>query len=244
MTALEQVILTTHIAAGSVALLLGAGALAMRKGGRRHRGFGRWFWRMMVLVLMSAVAALPFRNNAFLASLAVFAAYMTFSGVRVLRRRRGAEPTAIDWIASALALVLGIGLSLLALANPPAQGATTVVAVLGGVALYATYDLVNFRARLFARWPNAWLYEHIWKMVGAYTSVVSAFSGSVLQLFEPPWRQLWPSMVGTPALLILVFYYRARLARGAALPGVRVPAGDRAAQLSRAPSRHAVTDIM
>lgn len=219
MTATERIILAVHIAAGSVALVLGAGALAVRKGGRLHRAFGRQFRRVMLVVVVSAIAALPFRANPFLASLAVFAAYMTFSGVRVLRRRAGAAPTALDTRVAVLALVLGIGLSLLALANPPVQGPATVMAVLGGVAMFATYDLANFHLRLYMRWPNAWVYEHIWKMVGAYTSVVSAFSGSVLQLFSPPWRQLWPSMVGTPVSLFLVLYYRRRLKLGARLPG-------------------------
>jgi len=219
VNAIERVLLATHIASGSMALLAGGVALVASKGRRVHRGAGRLFRRLMVVVLVSAVATLPFRGNAFLGSLAVFAAYLTFSGVRILRRRHGAAPTALDAMAAVVALVIGVTLSLLAVARPPVQGIATVVSVLGGVVMFATYDLISQRARFSVRWPHAWVYEHIWKMVAAYTAVVSAFSGGVLPLFEPPWRQLWPTLASTPLTLWFFIAYRRRMRRGITLPG-------------------------
>jgi hypothetical protein len=82
-----------------------------------------------------------------------------------------------------------------------ARGAWTVIptvvyALLGGAGTYAAYDLLRFSFP--ARWPffpGLWFYEHLVKMLGAYSAVMSAFSGSVAMRFLPdPWKQLWATI--------------------------------------------------
>ncbi|HEX8471739.1 MAG TPA: hypothetical protein VF633_11560, partial [Brevundimonas sp.] len=43
--------------------------------------------------------------------------------------------------------------------------------------------------------PELWTYEHLWKMVGAYSAVLSAFSGNFLRFPAPPWSALWPTIL-------------------------------------------------
>ena len=50
-------------------------------------------------------------------------------------------------------------------------------------------------------------------MIGAYFGAVAAFSGSVLVLLDPPWRQLWATTFGQTLSVILVIYYRMTLGR-------------------------------
>jgi hypothetical protein len=48
-------------------------------------------------------------------------------------------------------------------------------------------------------------------MLGGYFGAVAAFSGSVLLLLPPPWRQLWATTLGQTLAIILVIYYRRKL---------------------------------
>jgi hypothetical protein len=49
-------------------------------------------------------------------------------------------------------------------------------------------------------------------MIGAYFAAMAAFSGSVLVLFPPPWRQLWATMAGTVLSIVMVLRTRRRMA--------------------------------
>jgi len=220
MTRVSDALLALHIGLGSIALVVGAVALLSAKGEARHLRAGRAFIRLMVLILASAAILLAIhRFNGFLAGLTVFVSYLTFSGYRVLLRKRPDRsfsdmPRRADWAAALLAVVVGVGL-LFAAYRRLLPGSTAVVySTAIGTIVYATYDLWRF-ARPLA-WPfspHLWVYEHIVKIMGAYIGVVAAFAGSVLLLFQPPWRQLWPSLVGTPAMILIIIYYHRELSR-------------------------------
>ena len=215
MTLIAQYLLWLHIGIGGLALVIGAGALLSRKGGRIHRKLGRLFIWLMGAVVGSAAVLLFFRFNPFLAGLTVFSGYMAFSGVRVLHRKRpdaGQCCTALDWLASVAAIFCASGLALVVCLKLVPQSPAVILSTAGGTLLYASYDLWRFAKPL--AWPfspHLWVYEHILKMLGAFTSVVAAFSGSVLTLFQPPWRQLWPTLVFTPISIAMVIYFSRKL---------------------------------
>jgi hypothetical protein len=54
---------------------------------------------------------------------------------------------------------------------------------------------------------TTWFYEHLVKMIGAYTAVVSAFSGTVFVRWQP-YSQMAPSLFGTLAIIGFVIYHR------------------------------------
>lgn len=212
-------LLAVHVVAGTLAVIGGLVALLAPKpavgGGRRaHRRAGRAFLWCMIVVIATATGLTLLSFNPYLAGLTAAAAIGVFSGTRVLRRKRpDLDPrqraTPLDWGVT-LAL-LGVGAALLALA---AAGRVTrnlpVVYSLGyGIAAYALYDLWRFaRPTAFPFGPHLWLYEHLVKMIGAYFGAVAAFSGSVLVLLDPPWRQLWATTTGQVLSIVLVLHYR------------------------------------
>ena len=90
-----------HIAAGTIALIAAAAALASSKGDRWHVYAGRAFTLGMVVVFLTAVAMTLIRPNLFLLLIAVFSFYLASTGW-LRARNRGGEPLLAEWIASAM----------------------------------------------------------------------------------------------------------------------------------------------
>ena len=58
------------------------------------------------------------------------------------------------------------------------------------------------------------MFEHIVRMLAAYFAALAAFSGSVLVLFDPPWRQLWAVILGQWLTVMFLVRYRRGLRAG------------------------------
>lgn len=202
MSVLGTLTLDVHVAAGTVAVLAGIGAMVTGKGGRRHRQAGRVFVLAMGVVvgtslLLAALAPTAFRL--FLALVAVFSGYMAFSGYRVLSRKRPADdPEAVDWVAAAVA-----GVACLALAG------WGVVWVLGGstfgavLVVFGTIGLGfaggDARGFLADDGGGNWTVAHLQRMLGALVATVSAVSAVNLGSLGPvAW--LWPTVVFVPLI--------------------------------------------
>lgn len=50
------------------------------------------------------------------------------------------------------------------------------------------------------------VYEHIFKMIGAFTALLSAFSGTVFSKYQP-YSQFLPSVFGTGLQIGFIVYY-------------------------------------
>src|SRR5271170_2202218 len=104
-----KVFLGVHVTAGAMAFLLAPVALATAKGGKQHKRWGMvYFWSMGVVAATALPMAL-FRPVLFLALVAVFSFYLTFSGYRVLRLKdlaSGCSAKPVDWIAACLGFVV------------------------------------------------------------------------------------------------------------------------------------------
>jgi len=218
MTTLAHVLLALHIAAGTLAVIGGLVALCVPKLSPRtrdvHRRAGRAYLRCMQTVIGTATGLTLLTFDAYFAGLTAAAAIGTFSGVRVLRRKRpDLDPrqraTALDWGVTLLLLAVAVWLLTLARVGRVTHNLPVVYASGYGVTGYALFDLWRFwRPTAFPFGPNLWLYEHLVKMIGAYSGAVAAFSGSVLLFLDPPWRQLWATAVGQTLCVVLVLYYR------------------------------------
>ena len=219
--------LGTHIASGSIALALGLVPLVTPKGGRTHRRFGRWFVRSMYFVLGSAALMSVIAVKPYFAALTVGAAISTFSGMRVLGRKRPdldplqrARP--LDWAFLVGASLLLLLLLFLALAGEVGQNATVFYALIGGAGAYLLWDAWRFLSP--ASWPffpRLWFYEHLVKMLASYSAVVAAFSGSVLHFLPipEPWKQLWSTILFHNLMIGFILWYavvRKRVRRNSA----------------------------
>ena len=194
-------LLVVHIGAGFCAVGVGLMPILSRKGSRLHRLSGRVFAVLMTLVLVCAWAMTVLRPDAYFLALSATASLTLFSGLRVLGRKRPdlrpadrARP--LDWIATLVIVGIGILLMGLALTGQSDAPPAIVIALAYGSLSLGGWDLWRFARPL--DWPfspELWTYEHLWKMVGAYSAVLSAFSGNFLRFLPPPWSALWPTVL-------------------------------------------------
>ncbi len=195
-----------HVAFGTICLLLGLISLFTTKGGRRHIRVGRYFLACLAVVIATAVLGiLAFGFRAFLSVITMLAAYEGYSGYRALKIR-----TTGPRLQDAVVSVAGMGIAVLFvtyLRSVHIPWAPAVIySTLGTLVFIAGYDLVRFA---FPRhwFQRTWFYEHLVKMLGAYTAVVSAFAGTVLEKWQP-YSQVIPSILGVVAMLGFIVYFR------------------------------------
>src|SRR2546426_6783314 len=211
------VMLWIHGLAGTTALLMAPGALLTVKGGRAHRRWGKIYFWAMATVAATALVVGFWRSRFFLMLVAVFSFYAALSAYRVLSRKRpalGQRATALDWVASLLALGAGGALIAFGIVKPtPAwREIGTVAVVFGTLSLaLALRDLWAFVKPPAD--PQAWWYQHMGNMMGSYIAAVTAFSVVNFGFLPTTVRWLWPTVVGSPLILIWVTYYRIRFSR-------------------------------
>lgn len=195
-----------HVLLGTAALGLGVRQLAANKGDGLHRRVGRWFLACIWgAVGTAAIGILIFEFRAFLGVITLLVAYWAFAGYRTLRIR-ASGPTLLD-AAGSLAGLGAAGLFAWHLSSIQFPWNPSVIySTLGTLVTVATYDLLRFAfpRRWFAR---LWRYEHVVKMVGAYSATLSAFAGTVLGGFQP-YSQLLPSVVCTAIMIIFLMRLR------------------------------------
>lgn len=193
--------LIIHIAFGFAAAVVGLAPIFTCKGSRAHRLSGRLFVFLMIVLLVAAWIMTAMHFTAYLLGLSATATYHVFSGVRVLGRKRPDlnrqdRARLIDW--SAAFAVVAVGVAVFALiATGRSEGPPAVAGGLAFAALsFGSWDLWRFaRPKDWPFSPNLWTYEHLVKMLSAYSAVLSAFSGNFLTFLPAPWSQLWPSLL-------------------------------------------------
>lgn len=197
-----------HVAFGTFALIVGLIPLVTTKGGTWHIRSGRWFLSALAVVILTAVTGIVFfRFRPFLGVITLLAAYQAYSGFRALRIRY-TGPNLLDGAVS----VSGIAAAILLLAYVRSLhipwSPAVIYPTLGALVGVSLYDLHRFAfpKRWFAK---TWIYEHLIKMLGAYNAVVSAFSGTVLERWQP-YSQIVPSAVATVVTIGFIIYVRRR----------------------------------
>ena len=217
-------LLSVHIAAGLCAVGVGLLPITARKGSRLHRLSGRVFAGFMTLLLICAWAMTALRHDPYFLGLSATASLTLFSGLRVLGRKRPDLSAAdrarpIDWIATLAAAGIGlltVWMAIWGYGDTPPQ---ILFALAYGALSLSGWDLWRFSRPL--DWPfspRLWTFEHLWKMLGAYGAVLSAFSGNFLAFLPPPWSALWPTVLfqSLSVVWIVVLLVRSRARPAAA----------------------------
>jgi uncharacterized membrane protein len=201
-----------HIACGFSALFVAPVVLAVVKGGKQHRSWGKVYFWLMAAVTATALILSLYRPILFLTLVAVFSFYMAFSGYRVLFRKRpehGEKAGMIDWAGAGLMLSAGVLLIVLGTVQPaPLWTRLWAVAIVFGITgiFFGVRDIQSFLRRPADK--NFWWYHHMGGMIGSYIAAVSAFSVVNFRFLPTSVRWLWPSAIGIPAILIWIRYYR------------------------------------
>ena len=194
MQTLHALNLLIHVSCGTIALVIGFIALFNRNRLTIHKRFGKYFLRLLgVVVFTGFVGFLLFRSNSFLLMLTFLSGYVGYAGYRNIRLRERRSSMSDVFIA-----VGALGGGCLYLLSMQLSGGNWSPAVvyptLGALVLVTMYDLVK-HFWLHQHLKTWWLYEHIYKMVSAYSAIASAFVGTVLPNAKP-YSQIGPSTLG------------------------------------------------
>lgn len=224
-----------HVASGFAALVVAPIAMVAAKGGPAHRTWGKVYYRAMVVVGLTAVVLGLARPNPFLTMVAVFSFYTAFSGYRVLRHKGpgSARRDLAGWAMALATLMVSLGLIVLGITAPTPlwQRLSIVSMVFGSVgAVLASNDLATM-ARPPAD-PMRWWYAHMGRMLGSYIAVVSAFSVVNFAFLPVTARWLWPTVIGTPLIILWTAYYKRRFRRTAVV-AAQAPTASTAEVLGR-----------
>lgn len=220
---MNALLLSSHIAAGGVALVAAGVAVATTKGGRWHVRSGRVFALAMLVVFLTAVPLTIIRPNLFLFLVAIFSFYLVATGWLRARNRSGV-PTVADWAAATIMAVASVVMIVWAVAVLRGTSSLGIVLLVfagigGALSLVDLYFLRRQRYRGIDR-----IIAHLTRMLAGTIAAVTAFT--VVNVRTQPAFIPWlaPTVLLTP----FIFYWAARVQRSG-LPESRSPRTPRAA---------------
>jgi hypothetical protein len=207
---IHHVNLGIHILAGTVAMIIGLLAIIYNRRVATHKKLGRYFIYLLVIVVATGfIGFLFFRNDPFLLMLTLIAGYVGYAGYRNIQLR---EARANIWDALIALSTLSIALvyTWQLSQSQVLWNSSVILSTVIALALVTVYDLVKyfFFHSYLKGW---WVYEHIYKMISAFSAMVSAFAGNTLRGFHP-YSQIGPSAV-CMMLIILFIVQRAAMKR-------------------------------
>ncbi|HST36843.1 MAG TPA: hypothetical protein VLK25_09485 [Allosphingosinicella sp.] len=206
----------THVVAGSAALLAGAGALAVRKGGRLHARIGTIFFAAMLVLTLSGALIAAFKPERATAVIGIITCYLVATAWRSAKRRGGRagrfELAALAVILACGSAELGFGLQAL---NSP-RGRIDLLPyqpmfVFGGLALLAAALDLNFILRRQLSGAQR-IGRHAWRMSAAMLIATTSFFQGQQDIFPAAWRgmAIWylPALAVLAAMLFWIFRVR------------------------------------
>lgn len=211
-TFLHRMNIIIHVSIGTVAMLLGVIILFKRKGGKKHRSMGIWFLRLLSVVILTALLGFfAFNANQFLLVLTLVAGYNGYSGFRIILTKSNI-PYTIDILVALVTLFSGLFFIYYIESIGMIWAPVIIYSTLGYLFFIIGYDLLRYLIPR-NRYGNLWFYEHIYKMISAFTALVAAASGNILPDYKP-YSQYLPSILGTClAVGFIVYFYRKKSIR-------------------------------
>src|SRR5882757_2160915 len=207
MTPIHLTNIIVHVTAGSIGLLLGIIALLTKKGGEKHKKAGRLFLMVLcVVVLTGLIGVFVFKRNTFLLVITMLSAYLGFSGYRVIQAKSN-QPRALDMLVAMASLITVIYFIYYMKSIGMIWSPVIIYSTVGYLSFIIAYDFLRYLIPR-DRYKNLWLYEHILKMVSAFSGILSAFCGTVFPQYQP-YSQFLPSTLGTCiAIGFMIYCYR------------------------------------
>jgi hypothetical protein len=207
-------ILIIHIFGGVLGVLSGAGAMAFRKGSRRHRLSGNVFFVAMLVMGSTASYLSVLKGQSGLGGL--FACYLVTTGWSTARRRHG-ETGVLDWAGLVLALAFGVFSMIggVQAARSPTgwlNGAPAgMIFFLGFVALLAAAGDVRMIVSDVSGTKR--IARHLWRMCFSFFIATGSFFLGQQQVFPKAWRgsAVWFIPALLPLLALMFWLIRIRL---------------------------------
>jgi len=196
-----------HVIAGTIALLFGILALTSKKGANTHTKSGKWFLGLLVIVIFTALLGVfVFKRNTFLLVITLLSAYQGFSGYRTLQFKDN-KPRLLD-ISMAIITLLSAFYFMYYIKSIGFFWTPVIIySTLGALFTVISYDFIRYLIPT-TKYGKLWFYEHIYKMIGAFTALLSAFIGTVFASYQP-YSQILPSAFGVLLQIgFLTYYYK------------------------------------
>lgn len=209
----HQLNVIVHVTCGLIALCIAIIALTTPKGGKAHRKSGRLFLYFLALVIITGLLGVfVFKVNQFLLVITVLSGYNAYSGIRVLQNKTNRVKLQ-DVLVAIITISTGIYFLYYIKSIGFFWSPVVVYSTLGALFFIISYDLLRYLIPQ-KKYGKLWLYEHIYKMVAAFTALLSAAVGTIYEEYQPH-SQYLPSAFGLLMALsfILYFYRKNRLSR-------------------------------
>ena len=200
---IHQINVIIHISAGTIALFLGIVILARHKGTRLHVKAGKIFIGLLGVVVFTGFTGwLFFRSNAFLLMLTILAGYNTYGGYRIIQLKM-TKAKIVDQMISVFTLIIALSYCFWLMGSETSWMPAVIYPTVGALVLVTGYDIVK-SVFVHEQLKRFWLYEHIYKLISAFSALFSAFSGTVLPNFKP-YSQVGPSVLCMVLIIIFIF---------------------------------------
>ncbi len=202
----HQLNIIIHVTSGTAALFLGLLALISKKGRRVHKKSGLIFLVLIAIVILTALMGVfAFEANGFLIALTMLSGYQAFSGYRVLKSKSN-KPKTLDILIALLTLSSGLYFLYYFDSIGMIWSPVIIYSTVGALFAMIAYDFLRYLIKA-ERYKKIWLYEHIYKMIAAFTALLAAFIGTVLPQYHP-YSQFLPSIFGTLLAIGSILFFR------------------------------------
>ena len=198
---LFQVLLITHIATGTLSLVLGLYLVIAKKGTPIHKRTGKIYFFSMLFVSIVALPMSYLHPNYFLFLISIFTIYMLLTGIRYLDKKSTPDVKPLDWaytIIISLFAVLFITFGISSIVKSNLFG--IVFIVFGCIGLLFSYqDRQNFKGH--AKIKNYFLTTHLQRMTGSYVAATTAFLVVNNKILPSVVAWLLPTIIMAPLII-------------------------------------------
>lgn len=199
------ILIYIHAGFGGLALIFGSLAIVFKKGSKKHRATGKYFFYSMIIsaVIALLIACFPGHYSPFLFSIGLFSLYFLIFEYGALRFKKKIDRLTIDIIGNISMLVIA---SCMVLLPVVIYGVVNIVllvfGLLGILATLATIRVLRKKETLKERW----LRMHLGNMIGGYIAAVSAFA-VVNQILPGIYNWFVPGIIGG----VYIYYWMRKI---------------------------------
>jgi uncharacterized membrane protein len=172
---LFKILLCIHIISGGISLLLGFIILCLKKGNKRHKLLGNFYFYALLTASFFAIPMSYLHPNYFLFIISVFTIYMLLTGKRYLQKKVLSNVTTTDWILTILIAIFGtifIGLGILHIIKSNVFGIVFIVfGLICYLFVYQDYTIFTGKSTI----KNFYLITHLQRFIGSYIGSTTAF---------------------------------------------------------------------
>ncbi|MCU0239638.1 MAG: hypothetical protein MUC29_09365 [Pyrinomonadaceae bacterium] len=183
-----------HVLAGIFALLLGFVIFFAKKGGKLHKKLGKSFLYLLFFVIFTGlIGVFVFERNTFLLVITVLSGYQGFSGYRILQTKSN-RPQLFDISVAIISLICVAYFLYYFKSIGMIWSPIIIYSTVGTLLFLIIYDFARYLIPKSV-YGKFWIYEHIYKMIGTFTALLAAFTGTVFANYQP-YSQILPPAFG------------------------------------------------